>query len=181
MYDNIERELKLLINKQVYNNIMNSYDFHKSIIQTNTYFDTANQDVKKQHGAVRIRTIENKKIFTLKIKKDEYTHYEFEKEISTENINEIEDPETLNWFNQYQIPKNLHPTATFTTLRNVYEFENGELCLDKTTFKNHIDYEIEYEYTSDHDGIQFFNSILEQYGLKWQKNCPSKIARAMND
>ena len=127
MYDNIERELKLLINKQVYDNIMNSYDFHKSIIQTNTYFDTANQDVKKQHGAVRIRTIENKKIFTLKIKKDEYTHYEFEKEISTENINEIEDPEILNWFNQYQIPKNLHPTANFTTLRNVYEFENGEL------------------------------------------------------
>ena len=100
MYDNIERELKSLINKQVYDNLMNSYDFHKSIIQTNTYFDTANQDVKKQHGAVRIRTIENKKIFTLKIKKDEYTHYEFEKEISTENINEIEDPEILNWFNQ---------------------------------------------------------------------------------
>lgn len=181
MYDNIERELKLLINKQVYDNIMNSYDFHKSIIQTNTYFDTANQNVKKQHGAVRIRTIENKKIFTLKIKKDEYTHYEFEKEISSENINEIEDPEILNWFNQYQIPKNLHPTANFTTLRNVYEFENGELCLDKTTFKNYVDYEIEYEYTSDHDGIQFFNSILDQYGLKWQKNCPSKIARAMND
>ena len=181
MYDNIERELKLLINKQVYDNLMNSYDFHKSIIQTNTYFDTANQDVKKQHGAVRIRTIENKKIFTLKIKKDEYAHYEFEKEISTENINEIEDPEILNWFNQYQIPKNLHPTATFTTLRNVYEFENGELCLDKTTFKNHIDYEIEYEYTSDHDGIHFFNSILEKDGLRWAKNCPSKIARALND
>lgn len=175
MYDNIERELKLLINKQVYDNIMNSYDFHKSIIQTNTYFDTANQDVKKQHGAVRIRTIENKKIFTLKIKKDEYTHYEFEKEISSENINEIEDPEILNWFNQYQIPKNLHPTANFTTLRNVYEFENGELCLDKTTFKNHVDYEIEYEYTSDHDGIQFFNSILDQYGLKWQKIALAKL------
>ena len=24
-------------------------------------------------------------------------------------------------------------------------------------------------------------SILNKYGLKWQKNCPSKIARAMND
>ena len=43
------------------------------------------------------------------------------------------------------------------------------------------DYEIEYEYTSDHDGIHFFNSILEKYGLKWTKNCPSKIARALND
>ena len=46
MYDNIEKELKLLINKQVYDNIMNSYDFINQFIQTNTYFDTANQDVK---------------------------------------------------------------------------------------------------------------------------------------
>lgn len=181
MYDNIERELKLLINEKVYNELLHSYDFHNPITQTNTYFDTENQDVKKQRGAVRIRTIQDKKIFTLKIRKDEYTHYEFEKEISTENINEIEDPEILNWFNQYQIPKNLHPTASFTTLRNVYAFENGELCLDKTYYKNHTDYEIEYEYTSDHDGIQFFNSILEKYGLKWVKNCPSKIARALDD
>lgn len=181
MYDNIERELKLLIDEKTYESIMKSYDFHIPIIQTNTYFDTENQDVKKQYGAVRIRTIQDKKIFTLKIKKDEYTHYEFEKEIFTNDIKEIDNPEILSWFDQYQIPKALHPTASFTTLRNVYEFENGELCLDKTTFKNHIDYEIEYEYTSEHDGILFFNSILNKYGLKWQKNCPSKIARAMND
>lgn len=181
MYDNIERELKLVIDEQTYKSIMNSYDFHKSIIQTNTYFDTEKQEVKKQHGAVRIRTIEDKKIFTLKIKKDEYTHYEFEKEIFTNDIKEIDDPEILNWFKQYQIPQELYPIASFTTLRKTFEFENGELCLDKTTFKNHIDYEVEYEYTSDHNGIHFFNSILNKYGLKWQKNCPSKIARAMND
>ena len=147
MYDNIERELKLLVDEKVYNELLHSYDFHNPITQTNTYFDTDNQDVKKQHGAVRIRTIQDKKIFTLKIRKDEYTHYEFEKEINTENINEINDPEILNWFDQYQIPKNLKPTASFTTLRNVYEFENGELCLDKTVYNHKIDYEIEYEYT----------------------------------
>ena len=69
MYDNIERELKLLIDEKTYESIMKSYDFHIPIIQTNTYFDTENQDVKKQYGAVRIRTIQDKKIFTLKIKK----------------------------------------------------------------------------------------------------------------
>ena len=47
MYDNIERELKLLINEKVYNELLNSYDFHNPITQTNTYFDTENQDVKK--------------------------------------------------------------------------------------------------------------------------------------
>lgn len=181
MYDNIERELKLLIDEEVYNKLLHSYDFQNPITQTNTYFDTKNQDVKKQHSAVRIRMIQDKKIFTLKIRKDEYTHYEFEKEINTENIDDINDTEILNWFDQYQIPKNLDPTVSFTTLRYVYKFEHGELCLDKTDYKNHTDYEIEYEYTSDHDGIHFFNSILEKYDLKWIKNCPSKIARAFND
>jgi uncharacterized protein YjbK len=181
MYDNIERELKLLIDEEVYNKLLHSYDFQNPITQTNTYFDTKNQDVKKQHNAVRIRMIQDKKIFTLKIRKDEYTHYEFEKEINTENIDDINDTEILNWFDQYQIPKNLDPTVSFTTLRYVYKFEHGELCLDKTDYKNHTDYEIEYEYTSDHDGIHFFNSILEKYDLKWIKNCPSKIARALND
>ena len=181
MYDNIERELKLLIDEKVYNKLLHSYDFQNPITQTNTYFDTKNQDVKKQHSAVRIRMIQDKKIFTLKIRKDEYTHYEFEKEINTENIDDINDTEILNWFDQYQIPKNLDPTVSFTTLRYVYKFEHGELCLDKTDYKNHTDYEIEYEYTSDHDGIHFFNSILEKYDLKWIKNCPSKIARALND
>ena len=38
------------------------------------------------NGALRIRTIENKHIFTLKIKKDSITHYEYEKEIQTTNI-----------------------------------------------------------------------------------------------
>ena len=46
MYDNIERELKLLINENIYNELLHSYDFHNPITQTNTYFDTENQDVK---------------------------------------------------------------------------------------------------------------------------------------
>ena len=56
----------LLIDEEVYNEILHSYDFQNPITQTNTYFDTKNQDVKKQHGAVRIRTIQNKKILDRK-------------------------------------------------------------------------------------------------------------------
>ena len=61
MYDNIERELKLLINEGVYNELLHSYDFHNPITQTNTYFDTENQDVKKQRGAVGFEQFKIKK------------------------------------------------------------------------------------------------------------------------
>lgn len=181
MYDNIERELKILIDKETYQNIMNSYDFHTPIEQTNTYYDDENKTIKSMHGALRIRTIQNKHFFTLKIKKDEYTHYEFEKEVNTDNLQNIQDLEVLQWLKEYNIPKNLKQTATFTTIRRTYDFENGELCLDQTFYANHTDYELEYEYTSEHDGISFFNSILKPYGLEWKKNCPSKIARAFLD
>ena len=124
MYDNIERELKLLINEKVYNELLNSYDFHNPITQTNTYFDTENQDVKKQHGAVRIRTIQNKKIFTLKIRKDEYTHYEFEKEISAENINEIEDPEITNYATKDDVNEIKAVLASFDEKLNKLSLNN---------------------------------------------------------
>ena len=65
------------------------------------------------NGALRIRTIENTHIFTLKIKKDSITHYEYEKEIQTTNINKIKDPEILGWIQQYDIPTNIKPITSF--------------------------------------------------------------------
>ena len=181
MYNGIERELKVLVTKDIYEQIVKSYDFEKSRIQTNTYYDDENHTIKNMHGAMRIRTINNTHIFTLKLKKDEYTHYEFEKEINTNTIHDITDEEILGWFKEYHIPTNVYPIATFKTNRKIYEFENGELCADITIYPNHTDYEIEYEYTKEHDGIAFFNDLLSQFHMKYEKNCPSKIARAMND
>ena len=66
MYNQMERELKCLVSKEQYDQIIKSYDFSKSWIQINTYYDTTSKQVKKQNAAVRIRTIDSKKIFTLK-------------------------------------------------------------------------------------------------------------------
>ncbi len=181
MYNNIERELKILVTKEIYENMIHSYDFEKNIIQTNTYYDDDNQTIKNKKGAMRIRTIGNQHIFTLKIKKDDYTHYEYEKEIQTNDIHKIDDIEIDGWMKEYGIPKEVKPITTFTTDRKVLKCEQGEICADKTTYLNHTDYEVEYEYSCDHDGISFFNTFLTPFHMKYTKNCPSKIARAMDD
>ncbi len=181
MYNNIERELKILVSKEIYENIINSYDFEKSIIQTNTYYDDNKGTIKNKNGAMRIRTIGNTHIFTLKIRKDEYTHYEYEKKVNTDDINKIDDPEILGWFKQFDIPKDVNQITSFTTNRKILMCEQGEICVDKTTYLNHTDYEIEYEYNCEHDGILFFNNFLTPFHMKYIKNCPSKIARAMID
>ena len=113
MENYIERELKILVSKEQFKKILNSYEFKKPITQTNTYYDTNDQKIKHMNGALRIRTIENTHIFTLKIKKDSITHYEYEKEIQTTNINEIKDPEILGWIQQYDIPTNIKPITSF--------------------------------------------------------------------
>lgn len=177
----IERELKILVNKESFEKLLKTYPFNKPIVQTNTYYDTEDGYIKKQKGAMRIRTIKDKKIFTLKIRKDEITHNEYEKEINVNTIQEIDDEEILNWLQMYNIPKKVHKIVSFITQRRTYDFENGQLCADITSYENHIDYEIEYEYTENHDGINSFNEILKPLNIHYEKNCPSKIARAFKD
>ena len=44
----IERELKILVSKEQFQKILNSYEFKKPIIQTNTYYDTNDQKMEIQ-------------------------------------------------------------------------------------------------------------------------------------
>lgn len=174
----IERELKVLISQNDMNTIIQSYPFSQPWMQTNSYYDDENDTVKNKDGAIRIRTINDKHIFTLKIRKDAITHYEYEKEIDTDQFDDIKDPEIKEWLQTYGIPSNLRKIVSFTTIRRVYSFKDAELCADITEYENHKDYELEYEYHRNHDGISEFNQILSKIDKEYEKNCPSKIARA---
>lgn len=182
MYDQIERELKILVNKEQLCQILHSYDFGKPVLQTNVYFDDDQGSVRKL-GALRIRTIGEQHIFTLKIRRDSITQTELEKKIPVDSIRNIQDPEILGWLKQYGIPLTVKPFAVSQTKRYVLHLPSAELCLDETAFgahRNYLDYEIEYEYTESHDGIEKFNRILSKIGLEYTKNAPSKLARAVS-
>ena len=80
MYDQIERELKVLITKDEYETLLRSYDFGKPVIQKNVYFDDDKGSVR-QLGALRIRTVNGKRILTLKIRKDSITQTELKRKL----------------------------------------------------------------------------------------------------
>lgn len=180
MQEPIERELKILVSKEEYEKLLNSYTFSNPWKQTNTYYDTEDGYIKQKKGAMRIRKIGDKHIFTLKIRTDSITHIELEKEIDCDSIQDIKDKEILDWLKEYEIPMNVRPIISFTTTRQVVELEDAELCADHTDYGNHSDYEIEYEYKTNHDGIKAFNEILESIHIQYTKNCSSKIARAFD-
>lgn len=176
----VEREFKVLLSKKQYEILLHSYDYSEIRNQTNQYYDTKDGFIKNFGGAMRIRYLNNNHIFTLKIRNDSTSNIELEKQIDTDNIQNIQDPEVLNWIREYHISlKDIHKTFKVHTVRNVYETEDAEICLDKTTFNNDItDYEIEYELKNSNGSIEKFNEFLKPAGIVFEKNCPSKIARA---
>lgn len=181
MKEPIERELKSLVKEEDMNFIIKSYDLNKYKIQTNIYYDTLDGKVKQKNGAVRIRIIDDLYIFTLKIRKDAITHFEYEKEVDTKDLLKIKDEEILTWLKTHDIPfHELIPIVSFTTKRYEKDLERAALCADITQYDHHVDYELEYEYKYEHDGISYFNQILKPIHLQYIKNCPSKIARAFN-
>ncbi|TGY65942.1 CYTH domain-containing protein [Dubosiella muris] len=182
MYENKERELKLLLSRQKYDEILSSCDFPVCRTQTNVYFDTPDSQVRDAGCALRIRTTKDTRIFTLKKRIDPITLIELERPVDADTIATIRDPQVLSWLTEYHIPVHkLQPVASFTTTRRLLKLDHAELCLDQTTFAHHTDYEIEYEYFEDHDGVRAFNEFLAPFGLRYEKNCSSKIARAMKD
>ncbi|MDQ0360965.1 CYTH domain-containing protein [Breznakia pachnodae] len=179
MEKHIEKEYKVLVTKNQFETLLSHYPNVKFHIQKNHYYDNDNYDIIHQHAAMRIREKEDTNIFTLK-KFIDGDLLEFECEvddISPEVFNNKEIKEVLD---SYNIQGPFHHLTTLTTNRGVYYGNGYELCFDHSNYENQNDYEIEYEYTKDHDGETNFQSIMDLIGITYEKNAMSKIQRALH-
>lgn len=183
MNSNQERELKIMLTKEQYDLLLNSYDFEKPVVQRNIYFDTPEGFYRNRKGALRIRTIGQDQFVTLKLPKDSITKFEYEYPVQghAESPYELGPAErNLLEQNDQALPDYLERIADFTTVRRNLNLEHAVLSLDETDFGYQKDYELEYEYKDQHDGISKLNQILEKAGIQYKKNGPSKIARAVS-
>lgn len=181
--DNTEVEYKMLISENDYRKLCEYFKPDIIHVQTNEYFETYDSQLKRRGYAIRIRTVENRFIMTIKKPRDAVSKFEYEREISTNNLQKLSE-EDLNW--AYSIiglgKLDLKPLARFTTTRNLIPFsDQAELCIDKTEFSKHTDYELEFETRSADMNEEYFNHILKPFGLHYEKNCASKLARAVRD
>lgn len=178
MHKNIEKELKILLSEQQFYHILQNYDNLIFKKQVNTYYDNDKKQIKEKHGAMRIRQTD-KFLFTLKMH-SESGLLEYET-VVTENSPTVFDKEDINeLLTSYDISGPFYQTAELTTLRAVFETTDAELCFDINEYNGKKDYELEYEYKTDHDGIAVFQTILSSVHLQYTKNCDSKIKRALD-
>ncbi|WP_018659450.1 CYTH domain-containing protein [Allofustis seminis] len=184
-----EYEAKTLLSKEHYDQLMQHYPDALNHIeeQTNYYFDTADQQFKSQHSALRIRQIAQENVLTAKIRIQDY-HQEVTLPLTDAQVGEILATGTLHLPDDFQ--QLLHSYGMvghlacaklcthFHTKRAELKVGTLTLCFDAVTFKDHSDYEFEVEAQSSEQASYALRKILTTYDIPYIKSEP-KIARAL--
>ncbi|MGL5978533.1 MAG: CYTH domain-containing protein [Erysipelotrichaceae bacterium] len=176
MKKNLEIEYKLLVSETAFYAIYESFSSPRFVVQTNHYFDTTEGKMRELGMALRIRESEQTFIATLKIPT---TNGVLEYEVNVLDANVTSLPiSLLTMLETHGITSTLVNDHTLTTERAIVHLPEAELCFDINHYNNMTDYEIEYEQTQDHDGKSKFQSILDPFGITFEKNALPKIVRS---
>ena len=188
MNSNIEIEAKVLLTAEQYDLLVNhlGLDKYRKVRQTNHYIDSKERILKSNDIALRIREKEDF-VLTLKTPLSEGL---LEKN-QTISWREYENFEKTNVFPSGDIkiflemlgfnPNQLEILATLHTERIELNIEDGLLSLDRNTYSNTIDYEVEVEASSMDRAEEICKKILNEVGIKnFKFNTLSKQNRAMN-
>ncbi|MER2039193.1 MAG: CYTH domain-containing protein [Solibacillus sp.] len=183
----IEIEFKNTLTKQQYENLLEAFSVQPSQIhrQTNHYFDTPEQHLKKLSSALRIREMDDMIECTLKEKRGQHQHLETTDIISpvdAQNMlacTEINSPSVKARLQQFNVSlADLYCFGTLTTDRVEIPYEGGLLVFDHSFYLQCDDYEVEYETNDETFGKKVFEQFLHKYNIEPQP-AQKKIVRFM--
>jgi predicted adenylyl cyclase CyaB len=116
--------------------------FDRLEVQRNTYFDTANFELRTRRWSLRLRQLEHTSIFTFKGKSHVRDGFAEREEIEVEvpnatRLEELSDPEILARVTQIAPLETFKPVAQLETKRLIYQLEQiGEVTLDDVRVLN---------------------------------------------
>ena len=172
----VEIEYKQLLTKEEYQRI-EQFLIEQNVTsfeQENYYFDTLDFKLKKNQKALRIRKKDNTYEACLKQQR--------EFDLLEDNINLTEEHATKMFKNPsllasyYCLDEEIVLLGSLKTIRYEYPLEKGLICLDKSTYLNTEDYEIEFE-AIDYEQKPVFIDFLKRFNIEFKENKKSKIAR----
>jgi uncharacterized protein YjbK len=180
----IEIEFKNLLVKEEFTDLITYFKIEESdfISQENHYIDTLDFQLKSMQSALRIRNKENTFTLTLKSPLEEGL---------LETHQTLSEQETIDLLEQNFFPDGevkdmllnlgisipyLRHFGTLVTDRAEIEFNRGLLVLDKSSYFNKVDYELEYEVQDYKQGKKKFLDLLDERGIP-QRETENKIKR----
>lgn len=182
MEENLEIEFKILITKEIFDQIINDHQIDCCYKQTNHYL--LHPRLSKLRYSLRIRDKNDQFELTLKQPQKQgtlETNLMIDKETKEKILNH--QLVTNEVFDKLK-PLNLNSTMfitdySLTTTRYEISTPDGLICVDYNVYNNIIDYELEYEVLDYKKGKQAFLDFISQYHLDYSRNCMSKINRVI--
>ncbi|PUB17910.1 CYTH domain-containing protein [Paenisporosarcina sp. OV554] len=179
-----EIEFKNLLEEEEFHSLCRAFAISKQNfhVQTNTYFDTTNNQLRDSLMGFRLRVVGERNELTLKAPTDN-VHTMME---TTHLISAIERDEILSnqlirprdYSEFQQLPELLLAFGSLRTERAEISFQGGLLVLDRSDYLGITDYEVEYEVTDITSGQQSFNELLKYHQIP-KRQTLKKIARFM--
>jgi uncharacterized protein YjbK len=180
----LEIEFKNLLTQLEYEKIKSYFNLNESMFfhQENHYFDTTHFSLKENLSALRIR--KKKDYFELTLKQPvpdgllETNQVLTEKEaIAALEQNTIPKGQIVDLLTTMNInPEEVHFFGTLSTKRVEWEYKEGLLVLDLSSYLNTTDYELEYEVVNREVGHKIFIDLLSNLQIPIRKT-ENKIIR----
>ena len=174
MTTHLEIELKQLVEKNVYDSLVQRFPNGKMHRQTNHYFHYSDPSVPI---ASRVRTLNGSNTLTFKSPHPKgflETHFA----VDSIGLEVFQQDDVRHFLHQNHYTGTWVELGSLSTQRYLVEWTHGELCLDYNTYLDHHDYEIEYEILDGHEkeAQLEFTTLLDLYQLK-HTQAPSKYGR----
>lgn len=187
---NLECEARVMITENQYSQIKKSYlesgVKYREIINRNYYFDDDNRYLSKHHMVLRVRIIDdNESELTLKIKgeKGDIEINHLLTSLQSKEIlknNKFPKSVVLDELNKRNIDlSQLKMIASLTTERIEFEYPDYLFVIDKNTYNNKVDFNIEVESDTKINAENHLKSIISAFGIEYKKDYISKSRRAI--
>ncbi|MDR1794892.1 MAG: CYTH domain-containing protein [Erysipelotrichaceae bacterium] len=173
MKDSYECEYKCLITYEQFQLLKNIYPGGTTFRQVNHYYDNAELILRQRKISLRIRQVNHRWIFTLKVNDDDgVREIEFavaRNSLSTKKIAKLRQ--------EFSLPEDLEELGTLETVRTEVPLVYGVLCIDENHYLGQTDYELEFE-CPDFSEATFheFGTILQRIDACY-KQAPGKYHR----
>lgn len=176
-------EFKTLLTYEEYKRLMAKYKDCPIDLQTNHYLDTGRFTLKALDASLRVReresltlTYKRKKGYNFQDLRENFTSEAFKNLVETGVLPESQ---IANEVSSLIGSQKLYNFMSISTERTYFKYGNGMIFIDKSTYLDITDYELEYEASNYERGKKEFILLLNDLKIKYKKS-EKKIKRAYN-
>ncbi len=186
MSNAIEIEAKALVSKEDYIKLANAFKEYPSYVQTNYYIDDENSLLRKEGLGLRVREKGDLYEMTLKTPLsqgllEKNCPWSKETFLAFKDNGIFPEGDIKRFLTMMDIDTNtLHIRTSLTTKRIDAPYKEGKLSIDENHYSDLVDYEVELEHNNERDAEDNLKELLESYGIPFELNKRTKVARALD-